>query len=114
MPAKNSIKQYLEGGYYHIYNRGISKENIFVDDQDYRVFLNLLKTYLSSPSEKFTHPLVEATGSGPINIRILKNFFKKVSLLSYCLMPNHFHLLIQQTEKNNISLFMKKLFHVFQ
>ncbi len=46
MPAKNSIKEYLEDSYYHIYNRGVEKRLIFIDDQDYSVFLSYLKEYL--------------------------------------------------------------------
>ena len=46
MPAKNAIKQYLENGFYHVYNRGVEKRPIFQDDQDYSVFLSYLKEYL--------------------------------------------------------------------
>lgn len=48
MPAKNSIKQFVENGYYHLYNRGVEKRNIFQDEQDYAVFLSYLKQYLDS------------------------------------------------------------------
>jgi len=51
MPAKNTLKQYVPGGFYHIYNRGVEKRDIFLDDQDYRVFLNYLKIYLSPKEE---------------------------------------------------------------
>lgn len=43
MPAKNSTKTYLESGYYHLYNRGVEKRLIFLDQQDYGVFLSYLK-----------------------------------------------------------------------
>ena len=46
MPSKNSTKQYVTGGYYHIYNRGVDKRIIFEDEQDYGVFLCYLKEYL--------------------------------------------------------------------
>ena len=49
MPPKNTIKQYVEGAYYHIYNRGVEKRNIFLDKQDYSVFLRYLKEYLLPP-----------------------------------------------------------------
>ncbi len=48
MPAKNSVKQFIENGYYHMYNRSVEKRNIFLDEQDYSVFLGLLKKYLSN------------------------------------------------------------------
>ena len=47
MPSKNIIKTYIENGYYHIYNRGVEKRKIFLDEQDYKVFLSYLKIYLS-------------------------------------------------------------------
>ena len=46
MPARHRIKQYIENGYYHIYNRGIEKRLIFLDSQDYAVFLSYLKECL--------------------------------------------------------------------
>lgn len=50
MPAKNSIRQFIENGYYHIYNRGVEKRNIFPDEEDYSVFLQYLKNCLSYQS----------------------------------------------------------------
>ena len=52
MPAKNTIKQYKENGYYHIYNRGVEKRLTFQDSQDYSVFLSYLKEYLSPKNEQ--------------------------------------------------------------
>ena len=46
MPSKNSIKTYVEGGVYHVYNRGVNKQSIFIDDEDYLYFLTLLERYL--------------------------------------------------------------------
>ena len=43
MPSKNTIKKYIVGGVYHIYNRGIDKRNIFLDEKDYKTFLFFLK-----------------------------------------------------------------------
>lgn len=59
MPAKNSIKQFIENGYYHLYNRGVEKRNIFLDDQDYSVFISYIKQYLkphigSDPKKSFS------------------------------------------------------------
>lgn len=49
MPAKNSLKEYEEGAYYHLYNRGVEKRIVFQDALDYGVFLSYLKLYLSPP-----------------------------------------------------------------
>lgn len=86
MPGRNTIKEYEENGYYHIYNRGVEKRNIFLDEQDYRVFLSYLKLYLSPTDE------IEKVPPS----RKLKNYFGEADLMCYCLMPNHYHMLIRQ------------------
>lgn len=92
MPAKNSVKFYIENGYYHIYNRGVNKNKIFLDSQDYSIFISYLKLYLD--------PL---TGSDP------RSLTHEVNLLTYCLMPNHFHLLIKQITKNAMIKLMRSV-----
>jgi len=96
------------GEYYHLYNRGTDKRKIFLDQHDYTRFLMLL--YLCNSDES-------------VNIR---NFFKNqnktvgeifsvecgippISVGAFCLMPNHFHLLVRQERDNGISQFMQKL-----
>lgn len=96
MPAKNSIKEYSPESFYHLYNRGVAKQDIFVDEQDYKVFLSYLKIYLS-PMEK------DPSG---FPSRQLKNYHEQIRLLAYCLMPNHFHLFVWQKEINGISAFI--------
>lgn len=110
MPAKNAIKQYVEGGCYHIYNRGVEKRIIFLDDQDYQVFLHFLKVLLSPPDNSLAHPLTEITGFTPVRLRPINDtLYKEVDLLAYCLMPNHFHLLIKQKTREGITKFMSRL-----
>ena len=104
MVSRNSIKKYMSGGFYHLYNRGVAKNDVFLDDQDYKVFLHCLKEYLSQPTEptedeirlmKYTY--------------LRKNYHNKIELLSFCLMPNHFHLLIKQNDPRSIEYFMRSL-----
>ncbi|MBF8250286.1 MAG: Tnp protein [Candidatus Levybacteria bacterium] len=115
MPAKNSIKQYLENGYYHIYNRGVEKRIIFLDQQDYAVFLSYLKEYLLPKKEKELHdrladPQISSTERNKIIIRLkLNNFSGEITLLAYCLMPNHFHFFIKQKSVGAIDSFMNSL-----
>lgn len=115
MPAKNSAKTYLENGIYHLYNRGVDKRNIFMDNQDYSVFLSYLKTYLVP---KNTKKLLEIIASKEIGYKekdkafkeiALRNFSGEIELLGYALMPNHFHLLIRQTAEDGIDRFMNSL-----
>lgn len=115
MPARNSLKTYTDGGYYHIYNRGVEKRSIFQDQQDYSVFLSYLKTYLSPKDEKtlqekLSNPNITAIERDRIlKLLHLNNFFGEIILLAYCLMPNHFHFLIKQNSANAIDKFMNSL-----
>jgi len=103
------LKQYVEEGYYHIYNRGVEKRKIFLDEQDYKVFLKYLKLYLDPPGKLPIRKVSIGNNTFQTVPRPLKNYYDKVKLLSYCLMPNHFHLLIKQTDKKSIELFMRSL-----
>ncbi|MDP3994340.1 MAG: transposase [bacterium] len=115
MPAKNSRKEYLENGYYHIYNRGVEKRTIFMDEQDYSVFLSYLKAYLSlKDEENLVKGLANPKTSLEEKDKILKllrlnNFNKEINLIAYCLMPNHFHFLIKQNHAESIDKFMNSL-----
>ena len=111
MPAKNSRKLYVENSYYHIYNRGVEKRTIFEDLQDYKVFLNYLKEYLSPPPNPDDF-LKEVTFKGQAFKgvpRLVKNYFKEIELVAFCLMPNHFHFLIKQINKYGLRGFMQSL-----
>lgn len=109
MPAKNVLKSYIEDGFYHLYNRGVEKRKIFLDDQDYKTFLKYLKIYLDPPLDLPARKVTirEYTFQAPA--KPLKNYNGQVELLAYCLMPNHFHLLIKQKAKNSMELFMRSL-----
>ncbi|ADV47113.1 REP-associated tyrosine transposase [Nitratifractor salsuginis] len=78
MPRKPRIDL---AGYHHVINRGVNRSDIFVDEDDYEAFLQIL-------------------------CKACRDY--KVVVHDYCLMSNHFHLLIE-TRLNNLSLFMKQL-----
>lgn len=115
MPAKNSIKQYIEDGYYHLYNRGVEKRLIFMDMQDYAVFISYLKEYLlpkdgNAMREKLTDTNISSRERDKIIKTLrLNNFSSEISLLAYCLMPNHFHFLVKQKSAQSIDIFMQSL-----
>lgn len=92
----------VSGEYYHIYNRGNSKQVIFQDEEDYKHFIKLL--FLSNGEFNFKFQFI-----GKSNIYDFKRGTRIVSIGAYCLMPNHFHILISQTENGSISKFMQKL-----
>lgn len=84
MPGRNTIKIYVPNSYYHVYNRGLG--HIFLDDEDYLYFESLLARH-TSPK-----PVQDSRG------REYRWYYPLIHVNAYCLMPNHFHLLIHQTE----------------
>lgn len=115
MPAKNSIKIYVENSYYHIYNRGVEKRLIFQDEQDYSVFLSYLRDYLLPKNElELSQKLSDLNTSYKEKDKIIKllrlnNFADEITLLAYCLMPNHFHFFVKQKSALSIDKFMQSL-----
>lgn len=115
MPAKNSRKPYVESGYYHLYNRGVEKRVIFLDEQDYAVFISYLKEYLSPKHEDELQKKLDDPNISPKEkdrmLRALRmnNFAEEITLLAYCLMPNHFHFFIKQKSAGAIDKFMNSL-----
>lgn len=112
MPAKNSVKIPVENGFYHIYNRGVNKQIIFENSQDYSVFLKYLKEALSPISEfkdigTFEVSVGGATFTKPR--RMPKNFNGEIDLIAYALMPNHFHLIIKQNKRESMEAFMRSV-----
>lgn len=105
MPSRNIIKEYIENGYYHIYNRGVEKREIFLDEQDCVIFLHYLKLYLS--------PVEELKQLDLPGLRVLKfiqlNLSREIDLLAFALMPNHIHLQIKQQTADGIVKLMKRL-----
>ena len=89
MPVRNAIKRYASKSYYHVYSRGLNKQALFIDDDDYRFFIELLKRYLSTSPEKRA------------NRQYFPNYHEDIELLSYALMPNHVHLLFYQKENDH-------------
>lgn len=88
--------------YYHIYSRGVDKRPIFLDHEDEKRFRRLLYV---------------CNGSKPIVYKIIKNWplasiergAPITAIGAYCLMPNHFHLLLRETQEGGITKFMSKL-----
>ena len=93
------------GEWYHCYNRGVDKRRVFESRRDYERFLQAL--YLCNSDEpihqnnlgKLSHQMILAeTRGSPL-----------VSIGAYCLMPNHFHLVLQEIIENGITAFMQQV-----
>lgn len=97
---------FLETEYYHIYNRGVEKRNIFSSAGDYKRFMALL--YLANSSEDVRiGNLFRSTTYEDIFTRERGN--PLVAIGAFCLMPNHFHILATPLSKDGLSRYMLKL-----
>jgi putative transposase len=99
---------FAEKEYYHIYSRGVEKRKIFLNTKDYNRFVALLYIMNQNVSFRFDNFLQAHKNN-------LEEIFKEkrdktlVSILGYCLMPNHFHLILYEHTEGGISKFMGKL-----
>lgn len=108
--------KFCKGNFYHIYNRGVEKRDIFKNDNDRWRFLQGL--FLFNDEKTTTNLLwqLEKTRGG-VTFGVLRDFLKTkgeprsplVRILADCLMPNHYHLLVEEIKENGISRFMHKL-----
>ncbi len=92
--------------YYHIYNRGVDKRDIFIEKIDQ---IRFIKSMVGFNTIKPVGSLYHAD-------RLKNDVFTKhtnskqlVEIVAYCLNPNHFHLILRQLEDGGISEFMKRL-----
>lgn len=93
------------GEYYHIYNRGTEKRDIFLNHRDYERFLSLL--YLCNDSKRAV--VTKLQGRTLDKALGLERGPTRIDICAYCLMPNHFHLLVREKGDGHISKFMQKL-----
>jgi len=108
------IRTIAPGEYYHVFNRGALKTNIFRSDADRRRFLFTL-LYYQSPQNihhvtKTAHAYDPILGF-PVKEKDVRAIIEKrtVSLVSFCLMPNHFHLLLQEKNEGGIASYMQRV-----
>ncbi len=103
MPLKFVTRNLKSNAYYHVYNQGLGKREIFLDSEDYKMFLYYLDIYTSS--------LVEVEARYPELPHRLKsnNLSSEIKLIAYCLMPDHFHLLVKQQTPDALPKLMKQI-----
>src|SRR5258706_11717106 len=99
----------VKGEYYHIYNRGVAFQNIFKNKRDYERFLLSLHYYqfTNIPIRLSKFLQIAEEDRDKIFKSLLESNEKIIELVSFCLMPNHFHLLIKQNTEDGISRFMR-------
>ena len=93
---------------YHVFNRGVNKNEIFFSEKDYKRFLLVARHY-KTKNNKFSYersnndPVSLVSSMDPTGI----NIQPKAEILAYCFMPNHFHFLIKQLNDGGITSYMR-------
>lgn len=90
MPGRNLARLFAPDSYYHVYNRGVNRGKIFIDKEDYEFFSALFGRYLSFKPQK------DNKGREYLHLA------NELQILAYCWMPNHFHLLIYQSDSKGM------------
>ncbi len=102
------------GEYYHVFNRGARKNPTFHEKSDWLRFLFLL-LYMQSPLPVSNGNRIAKKGSVTegfgVPFELQEDILQKrfVELTSFCLMPNHFHILLKEREKNGIARYMQRV-----
>lgn len=92
---------FVPGEFFHIYNRGNDKRQIFHDNSDYHHFLKLL--YLSNSEKNFVIRDIDT------DVYLVDRGKPIIGIGAHCAMPNHFHIFITPLEEKGLSKFMQKL-----
>ncbi len=103
MPGRKVV--FANDHFYHVYNRGVEKRNIFIQPRNFERFLQTMCYYqFEGPKLKFSRLTKDnfASFNPDLNRKI-------VEIICYCLMPNHFHFLLKQLKENGISKFISQI-----
>jgi len=97
--------------YYHAYNRGVEKRTIFETGRDYQRFLDTLRFYLHDQKSSFNffQRLTEEKRKAYLKANPQDLNTRRVHLIAYCLMPNHFHLLLKGARYDGVTSFLSDI-----
>ncbi|MFZ2303842.1 MAG: transposase [Minisyncoccia bacterium] len=95
---------FVAGEFYHIYNRGVDKRDVFMDEDDLERFLQSMRVFNTiEPCGSIFEQYYSRGNDTPSPSDML------VHIVCYCLNPNHYHLLLEEVAENGISEFMKRI-----
>ncbi len=115
MPSRNRLKIYLPNTFYHCYNRGVAKQTIIRDEQDMTILLRYLGDYLDEKDTQTLATIISEPGyleyerERARNLLRLNNFYSSIHVHAFCIMPNHFHFLLEQKTADAMDSFMNSL-----
>ncbi len=101
----------INGAIYHIYNKAFDRRKIFEDENLSMQFLNITRYYRSTNAKIRYSKFIKLSPDFQNNIYekiLLKNDFR-ISLLTYCIMPTHYHFVLRQNIDKGISTFISQI-----
>jgi len=103
MSNKRSLV-FEDGSYYHVYNRGIDRRHTYTNKREYTRALDLLTfyQYINIPI-RYSRFIESPEKIRQSYFETMKNSGKLVEVVAFCLMPNHFHLLLRQKKEKGIA-----------
>lgn len=100
---------FVPNEYYHIYNRGVDKRDIFLNKDDLFRFTESMKEFNQKDGVGSIRDVRKRKLEPGRGTKSLKRIEPLVSIVAYCLNPNHFHFILKQCADSGISDFMRKL-----
>src|SRR3989338_5096258 len=103
---------FVKGEFYHIFNRGVDKRNIFSDKHDLERFFQSMVEFntqkpIGSIYENSFSKKDKNNSLGSLTPKLDRNML--VNLVCFCLNPNHYHFVLEQITDGGIEKFMQKL-----
>ena len=108
--AKRKIP-FVTGEFYHIYNRGVDKRNLFVDKYDFERFLQSMSEFnvLEPIGSIYENSRIKSKSLDLSKFQSEHKITKLVNFIAYCVNPNHYHFLLEQVVDKGIEKFMQRL-----
>lgn len=110
MPSKHP--KFITGEFYHVFNRGVEKREIFLETSDFFRFISCLyelnEKGLIKMRDRIEARINRKRYTGVTCVSKSRRE-ALVEVIAFCLMSNHYHLVLRQLVDGGISLFMKKL-----
>lgn len=107
MPSKRP--QFITGQFYHIFNRGVEKREIFQQISDFFRFISCLYELNNKKLIRMRDRIEDRKEKKYRGVTPAVFREQLVEVIVFCLMPNHYHLVLRQLVDGGIPLFMKKL-----
>jgi len=107
MPYRITV--FTEGETYHVLNRGVGGIPLFRSPKEYVRFLELIDYYRFDPSLSFSHYDRLSNEEKKNYLKVAQDNPPLVEIYAYCLMPNHFHILLKQQINNGISKMLSNI-----